>query len=36
MERTQSVMIVSVGFWHAVDVNPDPSQTNTFLTSWVC
>ena len=35
-ERTASAMIVSVGFWHALDVKPAPSMTNRFLTSCVC
>src|SRR3989441_1756188 len=35
-DRTQSAMMLSVGFWHAVEVNPAPSVTNRLLTSWVC
>src|SRR6185503_17799763 len=29
-------MMVRVGFWVALDVNPAPSMTNRFFTSWLC
>src|SRR4029450_10552535 len=36
VERTVRAMIVSVGFWQALEVKPEPSITNRFLTSCVC